>query len=202
MTDPAPTANGCLPAAVSITGLGLQLREWDDTDAPVMVELFDEPQVDRWTPLHHPFDLAAARAYLDQARTRRAEGRSIQLAITSDGHTALGEILLFVVGPDSPSQGGPYAELAYAVGIRYRRQHLATRAVRLMTDYAYQALALQQVILRINPDNAASTAVARATGFHITNAAPITRGRSGPLLTWRHQAPEFFPRPSYRDPQV
>ncbi|MGP3991595.1 GNAT family N-acetyltransferase [Streptomyces sp. 3N207] len=94
------------------------MREWDDADAPVMVELFDEPQVDQWMPLHHPFDLAAARAYLD--RTRRAEGRSIQLAITSDGHTALGEILLLFAGPDGRRPGGPYAELAYAVGVRHR----------------------------------------------------------------------------------
>ncbi|WP_129843701.1 GNAT family N-acetyltransferase [Streptomyces sp. RFCAC02] len=200
MTDPVPTAGGRLPGAVNITGLGLQLREWDDADAPVMVELFDEPQVGRWTPLRHPFDLAAARTYLDQARTRRAEGRSIQLAITSDGRTALGEILLFVAGPDGPSNGGPYAELAYAVGSRHRRQRLAARAVRLMTDYAYHALALQQVVLRIDPDNAASTAVARATGFHVTDAAPVTRGR-GPLLTWRHQAPASLPRPSYEDGQ-
>lgn len=196
MNDPAPTT---MPAVVSITGLGLHLREWEDDDVPTMVALFDEPQVDRWTPLHHPFDLAAARAYLDRARTHRAEHRGIQLAVTTDGHTALGEILLFVTGPEGRGSGGPYAELAYAIGSRYRRQRLATRAVRLMTDYAHRTLALEQVVLRINPDNAASTAVARAAGFHLTDAAPTTRSGSGPLLTWRHQAPVTLPRPSCRD---
>lgn len=53
-----------------------------------------------------------------------------------------------------------------------------------MADYADHTLAMQQVILRINPDNAAGTAVDRAAGFHLTDAAPTTRGGSGALLTW------------------
>jgi hypothetical protein len=115
--DRAPRQDsGTLPADATISGFGLYLREWTDADLPVMVELFDDPQVDRWTPLRRPFDLAAARAYLDQARTRRAEGRSIQLAITTDEHTALGEVLLFVTGPDGREPAGRDAELAYAVG--------------------------------------------------------------------------------------
>lgn len=186
--DPTPTPTASLPAAVSVTGLGLHLREWNHADVPVMVELFDEPQVDRWTPLHYPFDQAAACAYLENARARRDEGRSIQLAITTDGHIALGEILLSVTDcPDERASGGRFAELAYAVGARHRGQHLASRAVRLMTDYVYHALALQRIVLRIDPDNTASTAVARAAGFRLTDAAPITRGGSGPLLTWRYE---------------
>ena len=186
--DRAPHLDsGTLPAKTNISGFGLYLREWTDADLPVMVELFDDPQVGRWTPLSRPFDLAAARAYLDQARTRRAEGRSIQLTITTDEHTALGEVLLFVTGPDGRGPGGRVAELAYAVGAASRRQALATRAVRLMTGYAYQTLGMLQVILRIDPDNSASVGVARAAGFVLTDAAPITSGTSGPLLTWRHQ---------------
>jgi RimJ/RimL family protein N-acetyltransferase len=166
---------------ITLSGLGLQLREWSDADLPVMVELFDDPDVDRWTPLPSPFDLTAARTYLDQARARRAEGRSIQLAITTDGHTALGEILLV------PS--GRIAELAYAVGRAHRGQGLTTRAVRLVTAYAYRELAMDRVVLRINPGNAPSVAVARATGFELTDDEPVIRGGSGPLHTWRHRRP-------------
>jgi RimJ/RimL family protein N-acetyltransferase len=186
--DRAPHQNsGTLPADATISGFGLYLREWTDADLPVMVELFDDPQVDRWTPLRRPFDLAAARAYLHPARTRRAEGRSVQLAITTDEHTALGEVLLFVTGPDGREPDGRDAELAYAVGPASRRQGLATRAVRLMTRYAYQTLGTLRVILRIDPDNSASVGVARAAGFVLTDAAPTSHGDSGPLLTWRHQ---------------
>ncbi|MDG4825013.1 GNAT family N-acetyltransferase [Asanoa sp. WMMD1127] len=171
--------------AIQITGLGIQLREWSDADVPAMRRLFDDGEVDRWTPLRGPFDLAIAQKYLDNARHRRAESRSIQLAITTDGHTALGEILLFPTGPGGRDPAGASAELAYAVGAEHRRQGLTSRAVRLMTDYAYRRLQMEKVLLRIDPANAASVGVARATGFK-----PV-RDEVGdlqdPLRTWIHQ---------------
>lgn len=177
------------PAEVHLTGLGITLREWHNSDVPAMAHLFDDPQVDRWTPLRAPFDEAAARAYLDQARQRRADDQRMQLAITTDGAAPLGEILLFRTGTVGE------AELAYAIGAAHRRQGLASRAVRLMISYAYDVLALTRLLLRIAEDNLASAAVARGCGFQLTDAAPLTRqGAREPLLTWRHTL-----RPSPRD---
>lgn len=70
---------------------------------PVIVELFDDPAVARWTPLAYPLDRTAARNNLDQTRTRRAEGH------------------------------GRNARVAYAVGAAQRRQGMIWRAVRLTT---------------------------------------------------------------------
>jgi len=53
------------PAAIQLTRRGLILREWSDDDLPHMVELFDDPLGDRFPPLRSPFNLSAARAYLD-----------------------------------------------------------------------------------------------------------------------------------------
>jgi hypothetical protein len=78
MTSPQSSTSR-FSADIRLSGLGLRLREWANADLPVMVDLFDEMEVDRWTPLRHPFDLTAASTYLAAARTRRAEGRSIQL---------------------------------------------------------------------------------------------------------------------------
>jgi RimJ/RimL family protein N-acetyltransferase len=174
-----------LPDPVAIEGLGLRLREWTDADLPVMTELFDDAEVDRWTPLPSPFDAAAARAYLDQARARRREGRAIELAVTTDGRAALGEILLFVTVLDGPVE--PFAELGYAIGAAHRGQGLAARAVRLMTGYAHETLGLRKVVLRINPANAASVAVADKSGFRLTADQPVVR-REAELLTWCHES--------------
>jgi RimJ/RimL family protein N-acetyltransferase len=170
------------PCSIRLQDQGLILREWAEDDLAALAELFDDPQVDRWTPLRAPFDLAAARDYMDTARRRRAADRRLQLAITIDGHQPLGEILLSRTGTDGQ------AELAYAVGAAHRHQRLASRAVQVITGYAYTTLAMTRVLLRIDADNTASTAVARATGFHLTDAEPITRdGARGSLLTWLHR---------------
>jgi hypothetical protein len=78
MTSP-PVRHSRLLAGIQLSGLGLHLREWTDEDLPTMVELFDDPAVDRWPPLRSPFDLTAARTYLDQSRKGRAGGRGVQL---------------------------------------------------------------------------------------------------------------------------
>jgi RimJ/RimL family protein N-acetyltransferase len=172
--------------AIQLAGNGIRLREWTDADLPTMQELFDDTEVDRWTPLRAPFDLAAARDYLHQARIRRATGSSIQLAITTDGRTPLGEILLFPTGPDGRDPKGTTAELAYAVGPAHRRRGLTTRAVQLLTAYAYEELDMERVMLRIDPDNAASIGVARASGFEPSGQDALTRDAERPLWTWTH----------------
>ncbi|MEU4833715.1 GNAT family N-acetyltransferase [Streptosporangium sp. NPDC023615] len=182
MTAPDETENP-FPSHLRLSGLGLHLREWTDDDLPAMVGLFDEPQVARWTPLRSPFDAGAAREYLARARAARAAGRGVQLAVTEDGREALGEVLLFL----RPGEA-QVAELAYAIGARHRGRRLAARAVEVMARYAATSLGMRGLALRVDPANEASVAVARATGFHLTDAEPETLDRRGDrvtLLTWR-----------------
>jgi RimJ/RimL family protein N-acetyltransferase len=184
--DPASENTGNrFPDDIRLRGYGLVLREWTDQDVPLMVELFDDPAVDRFTPLHSPFDLGAARAYLERAREQRAADLRIQLAITTEDDRPRGEILLFRTG-----DGGHLAELAYAIGPRHRRQGLAARAVRLISEYAYTTLGMHRLYLRIPAENLASAAVAHATGFQRTGDPPVTRdGARYPLHTWQHHGP-------------
>ncbi|MDN3296997.1 GNAT family N-acetyltransferase [Streptomyces ficellus] len=171
------------PAPVTLTDGDLVLREWTDADLPAMVELFDEPAVAYRTPLASPFDEAAAAAYLAMIRRTRADGSRLHLAITRNGGAPLGEVLL------STGQGA----IGYAVGAAHRGQGLASRATRLLTAHAHRVLGLPRVVLQIEPDNTASTAVARAAGFRLTDEAPETarsNGRTHTLLTWAHEAPK------------
>ncbi|RFU36826.1 N-acetyltransferase [Actinomadura logoneensis] len=180
MTSPA------IPAP-SITGLGLRLRPWYEGDLRTMVELFDHPEFATWTPLASPFDLDAARAYLDKSRTNRESGRVLQFAVTTDGRTPLGEVL-YVPRPDETPRA---VEIAYGIGPRHRGRGLANRAVRLMVEHARQTDPSARVVLRIAEDNLASQGVARSAGFVLTDEDLVTRecpGRSPALLrTWSHQ---------------
>jgi RimJ/RimL family protein N-acetyltransferase len=178
--DAARHASRMPSSPVLVRGDGVVLREWTDADLPALVELFDDPEIATWTPIESPFDAAAAARYLGRARTRRAEGRALQLAVTSDGGAPLGEVLLF------DAVGGT-AELGYAIGAAHRGRGLARAAVLALVDHAAATLGLSTFLLRIPPENAASQAVARACGFEPAGVPLVTRsakGRRVRLETW------------------
>jgi RimJ/RimL family protein N-acetyltransferase len=171
-----------LPFPIKLTGDGIQLREWRSEDLDDLVELLDEPDIARWTPMPSPFDMEAGIAYLKRAHQGRMSGQRIQLVITVDGGRPLGEVLLF--GVDA---GLKEAELGYLVGAAYRRRGLASGALSLLAGYAHNTLGLSRLLLRIDPGNVPSTLVARRCGFRLTGEPPILQeGPYGPssLDTW------------------
>jgi RimJ/RimL family protein N-acetyltransferase len=176
------TTSGRLPFPITLAGAGITLREWQPDDLDDLVELLDEPDIARWTPMPSPFDVEAGRAYLRRAHQGRTSGQRIQLAITEDGLRPLGEVLLFGV-----DVGLKEAELGYLVGVRHRRRGLASGALSLLSTYARDSLRLTRLLLRIDPGNAASAAVARRCGYRLTSEPPILQeGPYGPssLDTW------------------
>src|SRR3982751_6011598 len=156
------TTSGRLPFPITLTGDGIQLREWRSDDLDALVTMLDEPDIARWTPMPSPFDTEAGMAYLKRAYQGRISGRRIQLAIPAGGGEPLGEVLLFGVGA-----GAKEAELGYLVGEPYRRRGLASGALALLSTYARSTLNLSRLVLRIDPGNTASTSVARRCGFRL-----------------------------------
>lgn len=164
---------------VVIRAEGLVLREWDDEDVPAMVAMLNTSEMDRWTPLAHPFDEEVAAAYVERAHQRRAQG-TLQLAITEDGAEPLGEVLLFPTDMDAT------CELGYTVGAEHRGRALAARAVRALLPLA-KAEGYRNACLRIAVDNVASQQVALAAGFELTADPLLRQERKGyvvHLATW------------------
>jgi RimJ/RimL family protein N-acetyltransferase len=162
-----------------ITGHGVTLREWTDDDVPAMRELFDDPDVAYRTPLASPFDEAAALGYLSRAQQARLENKRIHFVITLDGQQPLGEVLLNLKS----------GTIGYVVGAAYRGQRLGTRAVQTVVEYAHATLGVPKLVLEIEPDNAASIAVARGAGFEPSGLPPETvtdKGRTYELAAWEH----------------
>jgi RimJ/RimL family protein N-acetyltransferase len=167
------------PERIELTGEGLVLRDWTEADLAAMPDLFDHPDIAYWTPLASPFDAAAATARLERSRRLRAEGTAVLLAITVDGGTPLGEVML--------RRAPEGTELGYVVGPAHRGQALAVRAVRVTAAYAFEQLGAAQVILELEAENSASAAVAARAGFSLLDVPLIKgeeKGRPYTLQTW------------------
>lgn len=164
---------------VVVQGEGLILREWEHRDVAAMVELFDTAEMDRWTPLSHPFDTGVATRYVQRAHQGKRDG-TLQLAITTDGTTPLGEVLMFAASEPE------VCEFAYAVGAAHRGQALATRAIKILLPLA-RAEGYRTATLTIAGENTASQAVACAAGFRRDETPLQRRERKGYVLymaTW------------------
>lgn len=168
-----------------IEGDGVVLREWRTSDVPFLVALYDTSEMHRRTPVASPFTEQVAREYVTAAHRHHAEVGSLQLAITTAGKIAVGEVLAFP-SDDDDDGGGGVVELAYAVAASASGQGLARRAVlAVLTTLAATDVVRAQLL--IADDNFPSQRVAKEAGFVLTDRPVVERRRKGMvvhLATW------------------
>jgi RimJ/RimL family protein N-acetyltransferase len=125
----------------------------------------------RWLNSHPEGDPADV---LRDVEGERAAGRMLVLAIADAADDRyLGAIVLL------PREDG-VGELAYVVAPEVRGRGLAVRSVQLLGNWAFAALGLQRLQLRIDPANEVSHAVARRAGYEregVLRSAYVVRGR-------------------------
>jgi RimJ/RimL family protein N-acetyltransferase len=153
----------------------VQLRPWQDADAPCLVRAWGDPEVTRWTGVPTDTSLAAARRWISGDAHRRALGLALDLVIDVDGAVA-GEVGL----ADIDVLAGT-ADIGWWVAPEHRGVGLAARAGRLLASWAVGELCVATVVARCHPDNPASGAAARAAGF----APAVPDGPDGPSHIWR-----------------
>ncbi|MED7954941.1 GNAT family N-acetyltransferase [Streptomyces sp. BE303] len=149
----------------------------EDIDAHLAGE---DEQLVRWLN-GAPSTRAATEAYVRRCTAQWASGgpaRAFGIR-TGPGPTLAGTIDLRFALPDL---GPDQVNIAYGLYPQWRGRGLATRAVHLVCGYAAGEGAAQGVI-RVDPENGASAAVARRAGFRRAGEAPVT-GRDGHRLDW------------------
>lgn len=134
------------------------LRRWEESDAGCVQEASRDEHVQRGTTVPHDPSPESALAFVERQRGRLEHGEGISFAIVADGE-AVGAIVL-----THARQPGA-ASLGYWLLERARGQGLATRAVRLITGWAFTEGGLARIEAIVEPGNDASAAVLEATGF-------------------------------------
>jgi RimJ/RimL family protein N-acetyltransferase len=137
---------------------GLVLRPAIDTDAEAALRMLLDPDIVQWMPAD-VHDLGTALRWC--RRSADWEGHAT-FAIVDDRDALLGNITLLNIDVEQAT-----AEIGYRVAPWARNRDVATRALELVTDWAYEALALRRIALFHAVANSASCRVATKGAYQL-----------------------------------
>ena len=138
----------------------ITLRAKTPADADAIVAACQDPEIPRWTRVPRPYRREDALRWIEASVDERANGTSIDWLAVDAG----GRVLASVGLMDIDAERG-YGEIGYWTAREARGRGVATRAVRLVRDWAHHGLGLATVEIMVHEDNLPSRAVARAAGF-------------------------------------
>ena len=138
------------------------LRPWTDADVPAVAEACRDPEITRWIDdIPAPYTRADARAYVAACRRGWKDGSLWAFAVVD---TSSGKVVGSCgIGWQDDPHG--VAEIGYWVRAGHRGRGVATRAVRLASEWAFEEGGVQRLQLRADELNTASQRVAERAGF-------------------------------------
>lgn len=139
----------------------VRLRAWREQDSDAVVAICSDPEIRRWTRVPDPFTVQAARDWIEGHPLKRAHGVAAPFAVD---WLSSGE-LVGSVGLSNLDWGRSVGEVYYWVAPDYRRRHTATRAVRLLSDWALGSLGLRKLEILAHMTNGPSHGVALRSGY-------------------------------------
>lgn len=138
--------------------LVLRPKRREDLDA--ITAACQDPEIPRWTFVPSPYTRADAEAYFEHSAKEVAEGRAINLLAVDSQDRLLGSFGLMELDREPG-----YGEIGYWVVAEARGRGVATRAVRMLADWARDELRLTTIEVLPHKDNLPSRRVAEKAGF-------------------------------------
>jgi RimJ/RimL family protein N-acetyltransferase len=166
----------CHPGRVQLTVPRLDddvitLRPPAAGDIDAITDACQDPEIPRWTRVPSPYTRAHAVDFVERSSRMWEQGTDAPFVITeaTTGHL-LGAIGVHRFGGED---GGP--EVGYWLARDARGRGVATRALRLVADWACRELGVR-LLLQADVRNAASRRVAERVGFRYTGEAKAPPG--------------------------
>ncbi|GAA2523733.1 GNAT family N-acetyltransferase [Pilimelia columellifera] len=158
----------------------VRLRPLAERDFDGLVRSAADPQTLRWTNIPADYDRQEASQFLAFGRLRWERGEAVELVL-ADGDDAFAGTISLRLGPD-PAVG----DIGYAVAPWARGRGYCAVAVRELSRWGFDALALARVSWAANVGNEASRRVAQRAGFRMEGprrSAITHRGRRVDIWT-------------------
>ncbi|TFD84989.1 N-acetyltransferase [Cryobacterium lactosi] len=153
----------------TLHGRRLILREWRDSDAPIVQEASGDSLIPILTTVPSTDGEAEALAFIARQRDRLATRAGYVFAIADASDVAVGHIGLFF-----SSGAGARASVGYWIAPSQRRQGYAAEALGILTAWALNLAELDRVELYVEPWNSGSWRTAERAGYE----------REGLLRAW------------------
>jgi RimJ/RimL family protein N-acetyltransferase len=127
---------------------------------PPVAAMFDDEGVLRYTRIPDPAPPGFEREWLEFYEEGRREGKREAFAVVDDDGSFLGLALAFGIDRE-----GRQLELGYVVAPEARGRGVATRALELLTNWAFTELDALRIELWISASNDPSKRVAANVGY-------------------------------------
>ncbi|MEV8022726.1 GNAT family protein [Streptomyces sp. NPDC086554] len=153
---------------VVLSSAELTLRAWAAADATALAALADDAELRRWTS-HRVADEDDAVRWIAAQQAGWATRERLSFAVLAHGQVAGHAVL------KRPGGTGAVGEIGYWTGAPARGLGLASRAVELLTAWAFdadQGQGLTRLELFHNVGNPASCRVAEKAGFALEAVLP------------------------------
>jgi RimJ/RimL family protein N-acetyltransferase len=152
----------------------LVLRPMRREDAGAITAACQDPEIPRWTFVPSPYTRADAEQFIARVAEEAAAGTTVNLlAVDARDDHLLGSFGLMEIAREPG-----YGEIGYWVAAGARRRGVATRATRLLADWARTELGLTHLEILPHTDNGPSRRVAEKAGFRDSGAL-VTAPRGG-----------------------
>jgi RimJ/RimL family protein N-acetyltransferase len=143
-----------------LTDGAITLRPWSSEDAPSLLRIAQDAEVNRWTYLSSEWSEQDAARWIEQRRTAQGEGTGLAQAICAG---PMGRIIGNVgIGGIGAEEG---AEVYFWLDGEARGRGYATSAVKLVVAWALETLRVPRLFLIIEHDNVPSRKLADRVGF-------------------------------------
>ena len=149
------------PPDPPLQGGGIALRPFRTSDAPTLALATLDPEIVRFTFMPERMSEQRAKEWIERSQARWAMGGARLAIADAEVH----EHLLGMVGiAVHPTLGS--GEAFYWVLPGRRGRGVASTALGLLANWAFDVVGVERLYLLISPDYAPSAAVARRCGFH------------------------------------
>lgn len=142
----------------------ISLRAFVMSDARAVADAIQDPEIGRWTSLELPYSAEHASGWIGGQEEQRRSGASVDFAITDTASCAFAGAI-GLAGFDGDRH---IAQIGYWMAREARDKGFATRAVVLVSAWAFDALHLRRLLLTTIVGNTASDKVAAKAGFRQT----------------------------------